>query len=78
MQYAGNLAPEGLQLSLRDVVRVSSAAGELTGDMEQAICWFRNEPIVTSQRQTAAELFAGGHANAEMSHHSELVDGVNG
>ena len=73
-----NPASERLQDRLRDMVRVIMAASELTGDIEQAIYWFRNEPIVTLKRQTAAELVAGGHADAVMLHLSELVDGANG
>ena len=55
------------------MVRVIMAAGELTGDMEQAIYWFRNEPIVTLKRKTAAELVAGGHADAVMAHLAERI-----
>jgi len=60
------------------MVRVIMAAGELTGDLQQAIYWFRNEPIATLRRQTAAELVAAGQADAVMAHLSELVDGANG
>ena len=60
------------------MVRVIMAAGELTGDIEQAIYWFRNEPIVALKRQTAAELVAAGHADAVVAHLSELLDGANG
>ncbi|WP_375286248.1 hypothetical protein [Sphingomonas sp.] len=73
-----NPASERLQDRLRDMVRVIMAASELTGDLEQAIYWFRNEPIVTLKRQTAAELVAAGHTEAVMAHLSELVDGANG
>ena len=73
-----NPASERLQDRLRDMVRVIMAASELSGDLEQAIYWFRNEPIVTLKRQSAAELVAAGHANAVMAHLSELVDGANG
>jgi hypothetical protein len=73
-----NPASERLQDRLRDMVRVIMAASELTGDLQQAIYWFRNEPIVTLKRKTAAELVAGGHADAVMAHLSELVDGANG
>lgn len=73
-----NPASERLQDRLRDMVRVIMAASELTGDIEQAIYWFRNEPIVTLKRRTAAELVAAGHADAVMAHLAELVDGANG
>lgn len=73
-----NPASERLQDRLRDMVRVIMAASELTGDLEKAIYWFRNEPIVTLKRRTAGELVAAGHANAVMEHLSELADGANG
>ncbi len=73
-----NPASERLQDRLRDMVRVIMAASEVTGDVEQAIYWFRNEPIVTLKRRTAAELVASGHTNAVLAHLSELVDGANG
>lgn len=73
-----NPASERLQDRLRDMVRVIMAASELSGNVEQAIYWFRNEPIVTLKRQTAAELVAGGHADAVLAHLAELVDGANG
>lgn len=73
-----NPASERLQDRLRDMVRVIMAAGEMTGNVEQAIYWFRTEPIATLKRRTAAELVADGHADAVMAHLSELVDGANG
>ncbi len=73
-----NPASERLQDRLRDMVRVIMAASEVTGDIEQAIYWFRNEPIVTLKRRTAAELVADGHTDAVLAHLSELIDGANG
>lgn len=73
-----NPASERLQDRLRDMVRVIMAASELTDDLDQAIYWFRNEPIVTLKRRTAAELVAAGHVDAVMAHLSELADGANG
>jgi hypothetical protein len=73
-----NPASERLQDRLRDMVRVIMAASELTGDLDQAIYWFRNEPIVTLKRKTAAELVADGHADAVIAHLSDLIEGANG
>lgn len=73
-----NPASERLQDRLRDMVRVITAAAELTGNLEQAIYWFRTEPIATLKRKTAAELVAEGHAGAVMAHLNELIDGANG
>ncbi len=42
-----SLAPSSpkLQEALGDVVRVLSAASQLTGDVDKALFWFRNQPI---------------------------------
>jgi hypothetical protein len=40
---------------------VISAATELTGNVDKAIYWYRNEPITDYGHRTAAELVADGH-----------------
>ena len=69
---------ERLQDRLRDMVRVISAAAEHTADLDRAIYWFKNEPIVTLKHRTAAELVAAGHTDAVLAHLDELSDGANG
>lgn len=73
-----NPSSERLQDRLRDMVRVITAAAEMTGDLDKALYWFRNEPIVTLKHKTAAELVGDGHAAAVLAHLIELSDGANG
>lgn len=43
---------------MREMVKVISAATELTGDVDKAIYWYRNEPIADYSHPTAADLVA--------------------
>src|ERR1700760_2046081 len=47
-----------LQDQLRDMVKAIVPAVGVTGDLENAIYWFRNEPIADYRHKTAAELVA--------------------
>ncbi len=73
-----NPASERLQARLREIVKVISAATELTGDPAKAIYWFRNEPLTDYDHQTAAELVAHGHVDAVLAHLRDLENGANG
>ena len=57
-----NPASEPLQDRLREMIKIITSAVELTGDVEKAFFWFRNEPIADYKRKTAATLVAEGHA----------------
>jgi hypothetical protein len=73
-----NPASERLQDKLREMVKVISAAADLTGDISKAIFWYRNEPIADYEYKTAAELVAEGHAEAVMAHLRDLENGASG
>jgi len=73
-----NPGSERLQDRLRDMVKVIASACELTGDIERAIYWFRNEPIADYRHKTAAELIAAGHADAVLAHLEDLRNGAAG
>jgi len=73
-----NPASERLQNRLREMIRVITAAATLTGDMQKALYWFRNEPIADYDHKTAAELVAGGHADAVLAYLRDLGNGANG
>ncbi|CCV09473.1 conserved hypothetical protein [Mesorhizobium metallidurans STM 2683] len=51
------------------MVEVISAATELTGDVDKAIYWYRNEPIVDYCHRTAAEFVADGQVEAVLGLH---------
>lgn len=67
-----------VQEALRAMLKVISAATEITGDTDRAICWFMNEPIVDYRHRTAAELVAAGHSDAVMIFLDGLLIGATG
>lgn len=73
-----NPSSERLQLKMREMIKVISAAAELTGDIQKAIYWYRNEPIADYGHRTAAELVADGHADAVMAYVRDLENGARG
>jgi hypothetical protein len=73
-----NPSSERLQSRMREMVKVISAATELTGDVDKAIYWYRNEPIADYGHRTAAELVADGHAEAVLAFIRDLENGARG
>ena len=73
-----NPASERLQERLREMVRIISAAATVSGDIDKALYWFRNEPIVDYAHKTAAQLVAEGHADAVLTYLRDLDNGANG
>jgi uncharacterized protein (DUF2384 family) len=73
-----NPSSERLQSKLREMVKVISAAIELTNDLDKAIYWFRNEPISFYGHRTPAELVAQGHTDAVLDYLQDLENGARG
>lgn len=73
-----NPASEALQDRLREMIRIITTAAELTGDVEKALYWFRNEPIADYRGRTAADLVAEGHAGAVLAYLDDLGNGATG
>ena len=73
-----NPASERLQGRMREMVKVISAATELTGDLDKAIYWYRNEPIADYGHRTAAELVADGEVEAVLAYLRDLENGARG
>lgn len=73
-----NPSSERLQGRLREMVKVITAAATLTGDIDKAIYWFRNEPITDYDHKTAAELVAQGHNEAVLAYLRDLENGARG
>ena len=55
-----------------------TAAATLTGDIDKALYWFRNEPIADYGQKTAAELVAEGRLEAVFAYLRDLANGANG
>jgi uncharacterized protein (DUF2384 family) len=73
-----NPSSERLQGRMREMVKVITAATELTGDLDKAIYWYRNEPIADYSHRTAAELVSEGHAEAVLAYLRDLENGARG
>lgn len=73
-----NPGSEQLQSKLRQMIKVIAAAVELTGDVDKAIYWFRNEPIADYRHKTAAELIADGQIEAVLAYLDDLRNGAAG
>jgi AcrR family transcriptional regulator len=67
-----------LQDRLRDMVKAIVAAVAVTGDLDKAIYWFRNEPIADYRHKTAAELVADGRLDAVLAFLEDLRNGASG
>ena len=65
-----------VQKSLEPVVRILTAAEELTGDPDRAIIWFRHQPIAGHDGRTALQLVEAGHADAVLAHLEDLRNGA--
>ncbi|MCA8434541.1 DUF2384 domain-containing protein [Burkholderia seminalis] len=55
---------EAIQRFLRETLRVLRAATDVSGDVERAIFWFKNEPLREFDYKTAQTLVSEGHADA--------------
>lgn len=73
-----NPSSERLQGRMREMVKVISAAAELTGDLDKAIYWYRNEPIADYGHRTAGELVADGQVEAVLAYIRDLENGARG
>jgi len=67
-----------LQNRLRDMVKAIAAAAAMTGNVDKAIYWFRNEPTADYRYKTAAELVAEGQLGAVLAYLEDLRHGPSG
>nr|WP_295105800.1 hypothetical protein [uncultured Caulobacter sp.] len=73
-----NPGSERLQGKLREMLKAIAAATLLTGDLQAALYWYRNEPIADYGHKTAAELVAEGHLEAVLAFIEDLENGATG
>jgi hypothetical protein len=69
---------ESVQQFLREAIRVIRAATELSGELRRALFWFRNEPLVVFDYQTAETLVAAGRADDVLRYVTSLEAGAAG
>lgn len=67
-----------LQSAMAEVVRVLSAAHALTGDVDRALFWFRNQPIPEFDHLTAMQLVEQGKVQAVVDYIESIRAGAAG
>jgi hypothetical protein len=71
-------ASEGIQRFLREAVRVIRAATDLSGDVNRATFWYRNEPLAPFGYKTAETLVSEGRAEDVLRYVMSLEAGATG
>ena len=71
-------ASETLQRFLREALRVIRAAADLSGDVERALFWYRNEPLRPFAYKTAEQLVSDGRSEDLLRYIETLEAGAAG
>lgn len=71
-------ASPAVQSFLKEVVRVLCAAVDVSGSVEKAIFWFRNEPLQVFDYKTAEDLVSEGRSAAVIQYLKSLQAGFSG
>lgn len=69
---------ESVQRYLRESVRVMRAAADVTGSVEKAIFWFKNNPLATFDYKTPQELVSEGRTEVLIRYIQSLQAGFAG
>ena len=69
---------ESVQRYLRESVRVMRAAVDITGSVEKAIFWFKNNPLAPFDYKTPQELVSEGRTETLIRHIQSLQAGFAG
>ena len=71
-------ASRGIQDFLREALRVIKAATDLTGDLNKAVFWYRNEPLSAFGYKTPERLVSEGRTDDLLRYVTSLEAGVAG
>lgn len=71
-------ASESVQRFLREALRVIRAAADLSGDVDRALFWYRNEPLPPFGYKTAEQLVSEGRADDLLRYLASLEVGAAG
>ncbi|MDP1906427.1 MAG: DUF2384 domain-containing protein [Pseudomonadota bacterium] len=71
-------ASESVQRYLREALRVIRAATDLTGDVNRALFWYRNEPLQPFGYKTAEQLVSDGRTEDLLRYIESLGAGAAG
>jgi hypothetical protein len=69
---------EGVQMHLRDSVRVIRSAVDIAHSVENAVYWFKNNPLPTFDYKTPHELVSEGHTASLVRYVQSLHAGFTG
>ncbi|KPF73739.1 hypothetical protein IP88_08775 [alpha proteobacterium AAP81b] len=64
-----------VQARLEPIARILAQVEELTGDADQAVVWFRHQPLPGHDGRTAQDLVEAGHSDAVLAYLEDLRDG---
>ena len=71
-------ASESVQRFLREALRVIRAAADLSGDVDRALFWYRNEPLPPFGYKTAEQLVSEGRTEDLLRYIESLEAGAAG
>jgi hypothetical protein len=71
-------ASESVQRFLRQALRVIRAATDISGDVNRALFWYRNEPLPIFAYKTAEQLVSNGRTDDLLRYISSLEAGAAG
>ena len=69
---------ESVQRFLREALRVIRAATDISGDVNQALFWYRNEPLPVFDYKTAEQLVSDGRTDDLLRYVSSFEAGAAG
>ena len=69
---------EAVQRFLREALRVIRAATDISGDVNHALFWYRNEPLAPFGYKTAEALVSGGRTEDVLRYVMSLEAGASG
>ncbi|KVF69493.1 hypothetical protein WS75_26145 [Burkholderia sp. FL-7-2-10-S1-D7] len=69
---------ESVQKFLRDALRIIRAATDISGDVQKALYWYRNDPLATFDYKTAEQLVSEGRAEYLLRYIAALETGAAG
>lgn len=69
-------ASPAVQARLEPIARILAQVEEMAGDPDQAIVWFRHQPLPGHDGKTAQDLVQAGHGAAVLSYLEDLRDGA--
>jgi uncharacterized protein (DUF2384 family) len=71
-----NAMSPDIQARMGPIATILSRAGDMAGNADRAILWFRHQPIAAFGQKRAVDVVAGGEASALLAWFDALEDGA--